>query len=172
MTPTASYLAELCRLYILLVLVAAATGKAVALREFAATITDLFRLSPRWAGAGAVALVGAEALVALLLLAGGEWTRGGMAAALLLFIAFTAAIFFALVQRRAIICNCFGARGHPISAWDLVRNAALIAACGAYLRLGPSGHSLDATAWLLLGGLALIAALVSTGLDDIARLAR
>lgn len=172
MTPTAAYLAELCRLTILMVLAAAAVGKAVALRDFAATIADLFHLSRRWAAPAAAALVGVEALVVLLLLAGGEWARGGMAAALLLLIAFTAAIFFALVQRRPIICNCFGARGHPISGWDMARNAALIATCGVYLLMGPPGHALDAAAWLLLGGLALILSLVAAGLDDIVRLAR
>lgn len=170
--PTTVYVAELCRLYVLLVLAAAVVGKAGALRVFAATIADLFRLSIHRAKSAAVTIIAVEALAAGLLLAGSAPAQAGMTAALALFIAFTAAIFVALVQRRAIQCNCFGAHGHPISVWDLVRNTALIAACGVYLHAAPSGPTLGLAAWLLLGGLAVIAALVSAGLDDIAGLAR
>ena len=94
-----------------------------------------------------------------------------MAAAVALFVVFTLAILVALIQRRAVSCNCFGGRGHLISAWDLARNATLIAACGAYLGNVPVAHSLDMAAWLLLSGIAVILFLVSTSLDEIARLA-
>lgn len=169
---TSIYLAEACRLYVLLVLVVAAAGKAAAIRDFEETVADLFGVAGRWARIAAFAVVAAEALVALLLLAGGDPARAGMAAALALFVLFTAAILVALIQRRQIACNCFGGRGHPISAHDLVRNGALIAACGVYLRYAAAGHSLDAATWILLFGIALIWMLVSIHLNEITSLAR
>jgi hypothetical protein len=169
---TAAYIAEACRLYVLLVLAAAAAGKAMAMREFEETVADLFGVDARLARTAAFAIVAAEALVALALLAGGGWARAGMAAALALFVTFTAAILIALIQHRQISCNCFGGRGHPISGHDLVRNGALIAACGVYLRYVPAGHSLDAPTWLLLFGIALIWMLISTNLNEIVALAR
>lgn len=171
MTEPATYIAELGRLYVLLTLVAAAAGKAAAPAAFRDTVAELFRL-PRWAGVGAAAIICAEALAALALAAGGDWARAGMAAAAILFIAFSGVILVALVQGRVIACNCFGGRDHAISAWDLVRNGALVAASGFYLRTGAAGHGLDPAAWALLAGVALILFLVSTNLDDIARLAR
>lgn len=172
MMETSAYTSEMCRLYVLVVLLAAAGGKAVARRDFADTIAELFHLPERGSRVASLAVVGAEGLIALLLVAGGAWGRSAMAAAMALFAAFAAVILVALVQRRSIMCNCFGGRGHVISFYDLVRNAALIAACGFYLVHGPSGHSLDAAAWLLMLGLVFILFLVSTNLNEIAHLAR
>ena len=120
----------------------------------------------------AAAIAASELLVALALLAGGTATHRGMAAAMTMFLAFTAVLLVALVQRRTVSCNCFGAGDHPISAWDLVRNLLLIAACAAWLLMGPSAVSLSLGAWLLLAGTAVIAFLLSTNLYRIASLLR
>ena len=171
MTQLSTYVSEACRLYILIVLAAAVAGKAAARRDFRDTIAELFHLPERAARAAALLVVGAEGLIAVLLLAGGGWGRWAMIAALALFALFTAVILVALVQRRSIMCNCFGGRGHPISFYDVVRNAALIAACGFYLGQGPAAHPLAPAAWLLLAGIALLAFLVSANLNEIALLA-
>ena len=172
MNAMAPYLSEACRLYILIVLVAAATGKAVARRDFGDTVAELFHLPERPARAAATLVLAAEGLIALLLLAGGGLARFAIAAALAMFASFSAVILVALVQRRSITCNCFGGRGHRISLFDLGRNAALIAACGVYLGHGPAAQPLAPAVWLLLAGIALLAFLVSTNLNEIALLAR
>lgn len=172
MIETATYVSEACRLYVLFVLLAAVAGKAAAMGDFRETVAELFHLPERGARGAAFGVVGAEGLIALALAAGGHWARTGMAAAMALFMVFGAVILGALVQRRAIICNCFGGRGHVISIHDLLRNLALVAACSFWLLSVPAGASLDPVAWLLLSGIALIAFLVSTHLNEIASLSR
>lgn len=169
---TATYISEACRLYIVLVLAASVAGKATGLEAFRETIGELFAVPPGWTRAVALGVIGAEGLIALSLLAGDDWARLGMAAALALFAVFSSVLLAALVQRRAVSCNCFGGRNHPISAFDLVRNAMLIGACGAYLLAAPAAGGLGAAAYLLLSGVAVILFLISTKLDDIAPLLR
>jgi methylamine utilization protein MauE len=168
MTPVAAWVAALCRLYILVALAAAVAGKAADLRFFRETLAEMFRLGGRAAGAAALALVGAEAAIAFALLAA---PRPGMMAALALFASFWLVILVALARRRPLVCNCFGGRARPISGLDLVRNGALVAACACFL-LVPPAAALAPASWLLLAALALILFLVSTGLDEIAWLAR
>jgi hypothetical protein len=172
MSPAAAYIAEACRLTVFLVLAVAVAGKAMARQDVADSIADLIRVPERVARAGAALVLGAEGLIALLLLAGGGWSRPAMAAAIILFAIFAGFILLALVQRRAVVCSCFGGRGHPLSFWDLVRNLILIAAGAIYLRQSPLGHALDPAAWLLLAGIAFILFLVATNLNRIALLAR
>lgn len=175
MNSAAAYIAEACRLAIVLVLAAAVAGKAVnavARRDLSDMIADLLRVPERVARAGAALVLGAEGMIALLLLAAGGWSRPAMAAAIMLFAIFTGFILLALVQRRAVVCSCFGGRGHPLSFWDLVRNLILIAAGAIYLSQSPLGHALDPAAWLLLAGIAFILFLVATNLNRIALLAR
>ena len=169
---TAAYLSEACRLYLVLVLVASSAGKARAIGRFAETLEALVHLPAPWSRSAAVAIAGLELLVALALLAGGPVAHHGMAAALALFLAFTAVLLVALARRRDVSCNCFGASDHPISGWDVVRNLLLIAACATGLLLGPSGEALAAGGWLLLLGAAVIAFLLSTNLHRIAPLLR
>lgn len=169
---TAAYLSEACRLYILVVLFVSAAGKARAIGGFAESLEALVHLPARWSQKAAIAITASEFLVALALAAGGAAAHLGMAAALALFLAFTAVLLVALAQRRTVSCNCFGASDHPISAWDLVRNLLLIAACVAWLLMGPPAAALAPGAWLLLLGAAVIAFLLSTNLHRIAPLLR
>lgn len=172
MIETTAYVAEACRLYILVVLVAAVAGKLAAMAEFRDTVAALLPIPERAADAAALAVAGAEALAAILLAAGGGWARSGMAGALLLFILFTAAISIALVQGKRVNCRCFGGGGHALSVYDVIRNGILMAACGFYLRFGVAGIAIEPIGWLLLSGVALILFVVSTNLDEIALLVR
>ncbi|WP_163994586.1 peroxiredoxin family protein [Pyxidicoccus caerfyrddinensis] len=169
---TATWLSEACRLYILVVLVAAAAGKARAIGSFAETLEALVHLPARWSRSAAAAIATSELLVALALVVGGAAAHLGMAAALGLFLAFTAVLLVALIQRRAVNCNCFGAGNHWISAWDLVRNLLLIAACSTWLLMGPAVVALAPGEWLLVLGAAVLAFLLSTNLHWLAPLLR
>lgn len=136
-----AYLAEVCRLYVLFILVLAFTGKALSWRAFRRGLGELL---PTWgplAQFGAVAVMAAEALLAALLMAGQELAYGAAAAALSLFLAFSAVVAKGLIDRREVRCSCFGASGQVISRWDLLRNALLVAACAAYLALAPQAVS-------------------------------
>ena len=169
---TAVYLSEACRLYILVVLLASAAGKARAIGSFAETLETLVRIPARWSRHAAAAIAASELLVALALIAGGTAAHRGMAAALAMFLAFTAVLLVALVQRQTVSCNCFGAGDHPISAWDVARNLLLISACAAWLLIRPPAVSLGPGAWTLLAGAAVIAFLISTNLRRVAALLR
>jgi len=165
-------LSETCRLYVLVVLLVAAAGKAHALGRFAETVEALVHVPARWSRAAATAIVISELVIALALLSGGAVARPGMVAALALFLAFTAVLGAALAQRRAVRCNCFGASEHPLSVWDLARNLLLIAACAAWLGTRRPAVALLPGQWLLLLGVAASAAVLSTNLHRIARVLR
>lgn len=167
---TAADLSEACRLYILVVLLAASAGKARALGSFAGTLEVLVHLPARWSRCAAAAVAAVEFLVALMLVAGGTAAQLGMASALAMFLAFTAMLLVALIQRRTVSCNCFGASDHPISAWDLIRNLLLIAACAGWLLMEPPGVTLSLGERILPLGAAVIAFLISTNLHRIASL--
>jgi hypothetical protein len=163
MTALATYAGEASRLYVGLVLIAAVAGKAGATGAFRTALAGMTGLPDRAAGAVAVAVIGAEAAtLATLLLA----PRPGMIAACGLFALFGTAVLVALVRGRKVACNCFGGGGQPLSALDLIRNLVLIGACALFLR-SPPAASLQASAWLLLLGVALIACLISIHLDEI-----
>ena len=168
MTPFAVYLAAVCRLYILTVLASAVVGKATGWRTFRESMTGQFGFSERAAGMAALAVLGAEAAI---LAAVALTARVGMAGALIMFALFWIMILVALVRRTDFACNCFGGAGRPVSRLDLVRNGTFVGAC-AFSLLAPSAAELHPSAWLLLLGVALIAFLVLTNLDEIAAAAR
>jgi hypothetical protein len=163
-----AFTGEACRLYVMVALAAAVAGKSIALDDFRDTLLDLPGLSPGNSGAAALAVIGAEAAILGAVMAA---PRIGMAAALATFALMWTAILVALVSRRPLMCNCFGGRARPVSWFDLVRNLALVGACAWFLRSPPlAGPGL--AGWLLLLGVAFIAFLISTNLDEIAAPAR
>lgn len=166
------YVAEVCRLYVFLLLAAAVVGKARQIAVFEMAVAELLQIGPSAGRVTVYAVLAAEAVTALLLLAGGSWAYWGSIAAIVLFCLFTAVLATALAQGRAIACNCFGGSEHVISAYDLVRNAILIAACGYYLAQAPIANEVCLAIWLVLTGVALIAVIISSNLDAIAVLAR
>lgn len=172
MSGTACYAAELCRIYVLLLLGAASVGKALAPAAFARSLADFLPLGPRAARAAATVVFATEAAIALLLLAGGRLASAGMAAAFLLFAAFGATIGTALARGRTVSCNCFGSGARRISRYDMVRNGILLAACAFYLLHPIQVAVIAPVGWTLLGLAALILILVTGNLDEIAALAR
>ncbi|HEX8468262.1 MAG TPA: MauE/DoxX family redox-associated membrane protein [Allosphingosinicella sp.] len=168
MTTTAAYAGEACRLYVMVALAAAVAGKAMAMDDFRDTLLDLPMVSTRNSGAAALAVIGVEAVILVAVVVA---PRVGMAAALATFALMWTAILVALITRRPLMCNCFGGRARPVSWLDLVRNLALIGASALFLLSPPLGAP-GLAGWLLLLGLAFIAFLISTNLDEIAAPAR
>lgn len=116
----------------------------------------------------AFALVAAESLIAVGLMAGPQGFPAGLAAVSLL-LAYSLAIVVNLLRgRRDIDCGCLGpAKRQPLSAWLVFRNGVLVVAAAA-TALPVSGRSLH---WIdgvtLLGGF-LTLVLLFTALDVLA----
>jgi hypothetical protein len=148
------YLAETCRLFVLIALLAAAIGKSANFRRFRDSLGEAFPVLERSNGAMPIAaaiLIG-EWSAALLILAGGVFSRAGLLLASGLFVFLTAVVALVLAKGLSIRCNCFGASQRRISGYDMVRNVLFIAAAG----FGLYGASADGVAGVL-GGLTLSA---------------
>lgn len=167
---TAVYVAEVCRLYVLISLFCAAAGKSVRIDEFRRSLVDYFDVPQGIGGSAAAVIVGFEGLIAALILGRGVWGHIGMLAALLLLTAFTAVIVVALVKDRVIRCRCFGDSNHRISAYDVARNIGFVSACVFSLSFDSSSLVLDWLSYALLAPMAFILFLISVSLRDITRL--
>jgi len=171
MSPEAVYLAEACRLLVLVVLVFAAATKSVDIARFATSLTDDFRVPGALGTPLAIAIAGSEWLAAALTLAGGTWARIGVALALLLFTAFTAIVAETVIRKRQAFCSCFGRARHALSTLDLIRNAFYLLACGYYLLQGPVPIA-GVLAQLALLMVAVLCFLISISLNQIRQLLR
>lgn len=163
-------LAEGSRWYVLLALLAAAAAKSFDFSGFRDSLSRSFPSFVRFHGVMAAGIVAAEWLIALALLAGGPLARIGIAAALAMFVVFTAVIATSIARGRAIVCNCFGTSTHRVSHLDVVRNLALTAAAAIAM-----AHGMPSLPWsvqLVLAGLAAIGVAVSVWLRDLAWLLR
>lgn len=168
MTPAMAYGAEACRLYVLLALAVAAVGKGIRIQPFVETL-DALSARTRLPSLGlAWTVVAVEGLCVGLLALGRPAACAGMGLALALFLLFTAAILISLRQGRALQCNCFGGPPHPVSAYDVARNLALIAAAAGYLLAPPA--RVETAALPILAGFAVIGFIVSAHLREIAGL--
>jgi hypothetical protein len=143
-----------------LLFAAAALHKLRAPREFAAALAGYRLLPAALVPAAASALAGAEVVLAGSLLARAFEPAAPLAAAGLLAL-YSCAIAANLARGRTEIdCGCLGPAGRqPLSAWLLVRNALLVAACLA-LVAPPAARALvwvDAVS--VAGGVAVLALL-------------
>ncbi len=173
------YLAECCRYYVLIALLAAAIGKTFGFRRFRDSLGDAF--APLKGGGGflaAGAIVIGEWTAGLSMLAGGLPSRAGLMLALCLFVFLTAVVAVVLANGLSVRCNCFGPSQRRISGHDLARNLLFIAAAGFGL-YGASAHGIaGASGGFALPAVAAIAAvaaalfLLSIGLREIAHVLR
>ena len=173
------YLAETCRLFVLIALLAAAIGKTANFRRFRDSLDEAFPTLRRdGAMLIAAAILIGEWSAALLMLAGGAWSRAGLLLASGLFVFLTAVVAVVLAKGLSVRCNCFGASQRRISGYDLLRNLLFIAAAG----VGLCGASVSGIAGVF-GGLALPVYLpmvavalmlfqLSTGLREIVHILR
>lgn len=162
-----AYIGEICRFYVMLVLLAAAAGKLRNIRAFQNALETLTGVSRKWSGGATLSLITAEGLVGLLLLFGGETARIGMMAAAALFLAFLGVISLALTRRSAAVCNCFGSSPHTVSGVDLLRSIGLLTACAIYLGQFGEMNDIASIDIIAIFGVAMIAALLSIHMQDI-----
>ena len=144
----------------------AAFGKATQLDVFADSLRNigpqLFATQFRRL-AGATVVVAAEATVCVLLVVPAT-SLAGLALALVLLLAFGAAIASVVHRGATAPCRCFGAEGSPLSSSHLLRNGLLgvVAAAGIAVRLSggpvsalPDYHGALAVALGLLLGIGI-----------------
>jgi hypothetical protein len=172
MTPAAAYLSEICRLYVVVVFLAAATGKVFGFREFEKTVKEGMNLPAHASRYISVAVIAVEVLAALLSFVDGNWAKLGVSLALCLSIAFTGFLATMLVQGKSIRCNCFGQSDDSISWLDLIRNGILISLCLFYLFNSPPAQKISIIAYPLLLALVTIAFLISANFKGITGIMR
>lgn len=137
-----AYLAEGCRWYVLIALLAAAVGKSMRFGAFRDSLADSFPiLKHRGGPLIAAAILLGEWSAALMMLAGGALSRAGLTLVFGLFVFLTAIVALVLAKGMSVRCNCFGASQQRISGYDLARNLLFIAAAG----FGLSGASASGT---------------------------
>lgn len=168
---TAACLAETCRLWLLIALLAAAGGKSIAFGRFREDLAASFPELGRAVAPVAAAIVATEGLLALLLLWGGAPGRFGLIAAATLFALLTAVVAVTLAQDRTVVCSCFGGASHRMSGYDLWRNGLLVAAA-VFAAAVPRLDGIDLLAQVALFALASMLFQLSAGLQDIAVLLR
>lgn len=169
MTADMVHLGEICRLCILMVLLAAIAGKLRAPRPFLETIGNLTGTTDARKRLIAFLVIGAETFPALLLILGGEWTRPGLGVAAGLFLGFAAVIL--RLSGRSVACNCFGGSSMVISPADLARAAACFGLCVGGILL-PSSGSAAAADLILRLGVACVLATMLIGLSEFVALVR
>lgn len=166
---TASHGLMFCRIAIAAIFAWSALGKLRDLRGFRDAITA-FRLLPRdWSAPLAWVFVGGEVAVVLLMLSGVPALLGlGFALAAGLLALFAIALISAMRRALAVSCNCFGGSEQPISWYDVVRNALLIACSllGGWLLTLPQ-RGLAGSETLLLGVMALGFVVLVTHVEDV-----
>ena len=84
--------------------------------------------------------IGAELALALLI-AVGRWRRWVNLAALLILVAFSLFLCYAMIVGRTDSCQCFGRLADMPPAVSLLKNAVLIALVLVYMKIGGNGES-------------------------------
>ncbi len=159
------YLRAACATLIAVVFAASSVSKLRDFRGFARSVPALVPMPANAVVPVSVAVVGAEAGAAVLVVVPATATAGFVLASLLL-LAFAASIGTALRRGRPATCRCFGTADTPVGPRHLARNTVLLcfAAGGAFApeHLPPvAGAALAVAA----GG---VAAVLVIAMDDIA----
>ncbi|MEV6912666.1 MauE/DoxX family redox-associated membrane protein [Amycolatopsis sp. NPDC051071] len=169
----------LCGLVLLVSAISKVRGKS-AYAEFVASV-PAFGIPARWTRLFAALTLGAEFLVAALLLpagvlvtAGSEtgwWlAAGGLVLAAGLFGVLTAAVWRAVARRTGAACRCFGPARTVLAPRHVVRNALLLvsAAFGAVALLGVS--DVEPVAGVLAAAVGAVGAVAVVRFEDLAEL--
>lgn len=137
----------MCRLVLAGVFLSAGLAKLADLPGSRAAVAD-FGVPARFADAAGTALPLLELAIAVALIPV-SLARFGALAAIVLLVAFIAAIANAVVHGRAPECHCFGqVHSEPAGPRTLVRNAALLAVAGFIALAGWNGGGVSATHWV------------------------
>src|SRR5580698_7344757 len=114
-----AYIAEACRLYVVVLLGFAAASKLDALPHFESAIPDALHFGASAVRRVTLLVITAEAVAAGLTSLGGDVRKAGLLLALILALSFTGFIATMLFQGRAVRCNCFGPSNEVLSHVDL-----------------------------------------------------
>lgn len=133
---SAIFLSEILRYFVGFLLLAAVFGKLRSFAQFRSNLHTSFGVRPGLDAVLAPVLIAAELGVAVLVLT--LFSRVGMAAALLMFLAFTALLSYKFFTQSVVKCACFGGKERPVSGYDLLRNLLVCAAIAVYLNLTAS----------------------------------
>lgn len=166
-----AYLAFGSRCLLLVVFAFSAFGKLsgrAAFTEFRQATVRLLPAARGVASGTAVAVIGAE-LVIVVLLGFPATVRTGLAAALTLLVLFTVAIAAALRRGSTAPCRCFGRSDSPLGARHLVRNLVLLLVAGAGLTVAPSAAA-EPLGLVVAGLAAVVFAVLVLSFDAIADL--
>ncbi len=174
------YFAEGCRLFVLVVMLAAAGSKTMDFVRFRSSLAEAFPILAIKRGAGAAiaaaTIVIGEWSAASLMLLGGRPSRIGIMMALCLLLSLTVVVALSIFQGRSIRCNCFGESDRRVSKYDLMRNVLFIVIATIGL-LGASSNELSGTfgslalqSYLPLTAAAGLFFLLSTNIHHIAAL--
>ena len=172
MTAATVYLAETCRLLVVVVFAAAAWTKTAELAQFATSLVDHFRVPAHAGKPLAIVITVLEWLVLALLLAGGAWSRAGFTLAVLLLLTFSVVLAEAVMRGRQAYCSCFGHSRHSVSVLDLARNAVVLLASGVGLFVVVPSVSLGLTVQAALLLVAVFCFLLFSNLEDLHQLRR
>lgn len=167
---TGAYIAEACRLYVVVLFGFAASSKLVALPHFERAISDALRSSTSPARRISLLVITAEAAAAGLTSLSGDARRAGLLFALILALSFTGFIATILFQGRAVRCNCFGPSDELLSHLDLARTAILVTACAIGLCVDEPNSAIPLAGHFFLLAIAIMALLFSLNLRPIQRL--
>ena len=154
----ATVAAPVLRLTIGAVFLLAVIGKLRAPARFQSNLTESMGVS---AAAGAVLtplVIAAEAALAFMLVSDTLSRSVAMPAALALLTGFTGFAGYKYVTADSVRCSCFGEAERPLSAYDLLRNALLIAAIAGWLYWPADAVRWMPVQWTLAAGVALLLA--------------
>lgn len=122
-----AFVAEICRYYLILILVIAAIQKTIYFTDFKQSLSQWFTLPLKAVSTLAFTVVLTEFTLAIGLISQQMlpiWLTG----CLILFSLFTLLMLNVLIQGRRVKCSCFGpASDRPLMWHDLLRNVVIIA---------------------------------------------
>lgn len=122
-----AFIAEICRYYLILILVIAAIQKVIYFTDFKQSLSLWFTLPHKAVPTLAFLVVLTEFTLALGLISQ-RMLPIWLAGCLILFSLFTLMMFIVFIQGRRVKCSCFGsASDRPLMWHDLLRNMIIIA---------------------------------------------
>lgn len=154
------------------VFTASAVGKVRDRSGFTKSIGTFKVVPDSWLRFVAPLLLAAEVTTVALLCAGvlpavDRVIPLGLGLGVLLLVTYTAGLISVRVRKMHVNCHCFGATTVPVSWYDVVRNAVLVAGAALGLAAGVPADRPAATDAILIALIALAAALVITNLSNV-----